>query len=108
MKKLLATIYIVFFACQVTADTTVLSSKNAYNLCTSDISHWIDFCNGLIQGYVDYASLANAACIPIGTTRTTLVTVYINFLPQSEVYETDGPALQAALEILGKAYPCPR
>ena len=63
-------------------------------------------CNEGGKVYVDFASLANAACIPIGTTRTTLVTVYINFLPQSEVYETDGPALQAALEILGKAYPC--
>ena len=108
MKKILATIYVFLYAVQVTADTPVLSSRNAYTLCTTKASHWIDFCNGLIQGYADYASLAEVACIPVGTTRTTLITVYINFLPQSEAYEKAGPALEAALEILSKAYPCSR
>tara|TARA_B100000900_G_C20293091_1_gene598986 strand:+ start:251 stop:577 length:327 start_codon:yes stop_codon:yes gene_type:complete len=106
MKKLIATLSVVLFANQASAESTILSSKSAHSLCTSGVMHWVDFCNGLIQGYADYASLSGAACIPTGTTRTTMITVYINFLPQSDAYKQGESALQAAVEILGKAYPC--
>ena len=106
MKKLLAILTVGLFAYQASAETTVLSSKNAHSLCTTEAPHWVDFCNGLIQGYADYASLSGPACIPTGTTRTTMITLYINFLPQSAAYKQNDSALQAAAEILGKAYPC--
>ena len=106
MKRLIAILSVVLFATQASAESTVLSSKGAHSLCTTEATHWVDFCNGLIQGYADYASLSGAACIPTGTTCTTMITVYINFLPQSDAYKQDDSALQAAVEILGKAYPC--
>lgn len=106
MKKLIAILSVVLFSNQASAESTVLSSKGAHSLCTTEATHWVDFCNGLIQGYADYANLSGAACIPKGTTRTTMITVYINFLAQSDAYKNDDSALQAAVEILGKAYPC--
>ena len=61
MKKLIAILSVVFFANQASAESTVLSSKGAHALCTTEATHWVDFCNGLIQGYADYASLSGAA-----------------------------------------------
>ena len=97
MKKILATIYAVFYAAQVTADTAVLGNRNTYTLWTTQASHWIDFCNGLIHAY---ASLAVTSCIPVGNIGTTLITVYIDFFLRSEAYETARPASEAAIEIL--------
>ena len=57
---------------------TVLYSRNVYSLCTQEDMDWINFCNGLIQGYADYVVLAGASCIPAGTTRTTLITIFID------------------------------
>ena len=79
---------------------TTLSARNAYSLCTTEDMDWINFCNGLIQGYADYA------CIPSGTTRTTLITIYIDRLPSSQAYNNNESALVAAVEILSRAYAC--
>ena len=88
------------------AQETVLTSRNAYSLCNTTASHWVDFCNGLIQGYAEYAVLSGNACIPAGTTRTTLITIYTDRLPQTNAYSKNEPAIMAAVEVLGRAYPC--
>ena len=85
---------------------TTLSARNAYSLCTTEDMDWINFCNGLIQGYADYASLSGNACFPTGTTRTTLITIYIDRLPSSQAYNNNESALVAAVEILSRAYAC--
>ena len=85
---------------------TTLSARNAYSLCTTEDMDWINFCNGLIQGYADYAVLSGNACIPSGTTRTTMITIYTDRLPNSQAYKNNEPALMAAVEILSRAYAC--
>ena len=58
MKKLLLTILsVVLFANQASAESTVLSSKGAHSLCTTEATHWVDFCNGLIQGATQITQL---------------------------------------------------
>ena len=88
------------------AQDTVLTSRNAFRVCNIASEDWVNFCNGLIQGYADYAVLSGNACIPAGTTRTTLITVYIDRLPATQAYANDAPALLAAVEVLKRAYPC--
>ncbi len=85
---------------------TTLSARNAYSLCTKEDMDWINFCNGLIQGYADYASLSGNACFPTGTTVTTLITIYTDRLPNSQAYKNNEPALMAAVEILSRTYSC--
>ena len=60
MKKLIAILSVVLFTNQASAESTVLSSKGAHSLCTTEATHWVDFCNGLIQGYADYAAFEYA------------------------------------------------
>ena len=88
------------------AQETALTSKNTYSLCTTTASHWVDFCNGLRQGYADYAVLYGNACIPAGTTRTTLITIYTDRLPQTNAYSKNEPAIMAAVEVLARVFPC--
>lgn len=85
---------------------TVLYSRNVYSLCTQEDMDWINFCNGLIQGNADYVVLAGASCIPAGTTRTTLITIFIDRLPSSSAYSNDKPALEAVIEVFSRIYPC--
>lgn len=85
---------------------TVIYSRNAYDACTRPEAAWINFCNGLIQGYAETAVIGNVACIPSGTTRTTLVTIYTNRLPSTEAYRRDDPAIYAAMEIFRVVYAC--
>ena len=93
------------FTTTAVSDTS-LSARNAYSLCTTEDMDWINFCNGLIQGYADYASLSGNACFPTGTTRTTLITIYTDRLPRSQAYKSNESALVAAVEILSRAYSC--
>jgi len=86
--------------------SVTLSSKNAHSLCTTSDMDWINFCNGLIQGYADFVVLSGAACIPVGTTRTTLITLYTDRLPSTQAFSKDEPALAAAIEIFSRLYPC--
>jgi len=85
---------------------TTLSARNVYSLCTTEDMDWINFCNGLIQGYADYAVLTGNACIPSGTTRTTMITIFTDQLPDSQAYKNNYPALAAAEEILSRVYSC--
>ena len=105
MKHFITACLITFFASSSSGDT-FLSARNAHTLCTTAATQWVDFCNGLIQGYADYAVLTGNACIPSGTTRTTMITIYTDRLPGSQAYKNNEPALMAAVEILSRAYSC--
>ena len=87
--------------------SVVLLSQNAYQICTKADMNWINFCNGLIQGYADYASLSGKACLPSGITRTQLVTVFTsNLMTSTKAYQNNQSALLASAQVFELAYPC--
>jgi hypothetical protein len=87
--------------------STVLLSQDAYQVCTRANMNWVNFCNGLIQGYADYASLSGRACIPSGVTRTQLVTLFTsNLMKSTKAYQNNQAALLAGVEVFELAYPC--
>ena len=61
----------------------------------------------LIQGYADIAVLSGNACIPTGTTRTAMVTLFTDeAMTGTTAYQNDEPAVAAAIELFRKVYPC--
>lgn len=84
-----------------------LRTSDAVALCLSSEPRWVDFCNGLAQGYAEYAMLHDKACIPYGTTRRELVEVFIGpDVVVSTGYIDDLPAFETALEMFIKHFPC--
>lgn len=84
-----------------------LRTGDAVAICLRRETQWIDFCNGLIQGYAENAMLRGAACVPYGTTRRELVEVFT--APEVVVttgYIDDLPALETAIEVFARHYPC--
>ena len=84
-----------------------LRTADAVALCLRREPEWIDFCNGLLQGYAESAMLRGAACIPFGTSRRDLVEVFT--APEVVVstgYIDNLPALETAAEMLARRYPC--
>ncbi len=84
-----------------------LRTGDAVAICLRRDPQWIDFCNGLIQGYAENAILRGAACVPYGTTRRELVEVFT----APEVVATTGfidnlAALETAIEVFARHYPC--
>ena len=77
--------------------------------CTRVDDEWISFCNGYAQGVADFLELSGAACIPPGTTRTTIVTL-IDRATFSRIRDgsipPETPALSIAIGVLEAAYPC--
>ena len=87
------------------AEENVLRTQNAVEICTRPSQNWIDFCNGLMQAYSDFAILSGAACIPAGVTRTQLVTLFTG-MTNTAAYKDNHAALVAAVEIFKLVYPC--
>jgi len=84
-----------------------LRTGDAVALCLSPESQWVDFCNGLAQGYAEYAMLHDKACIPYGTSRRELVQVFTGpDVVVSTGYIDDLPAFETALEMFIKHFPC--
>lgn len=102
--------FILFFLSIGTAaqaEGTVLATRNVISICTTADEDWVNFCNGLIQGYADFAVLSDNACFPAGTTRTALVTLFTGeAVIATTAYQNDEPALVAAVELFHKVYPC--
>lgn len=85
----------------------IIRTQNAYSVCTKPDMDWINFCNGLMQGYADYVLLTGQACIPPAVTKTQLVTLFTGKLIKiTESYKNDRPALEGAVEVFALAYPC--
>ena len=113
MIKVIKTSAAIFFVVTSISNTTAatastaLSAQNAYEVCTRADMNWINFCNGLIQGYADYAVLSGNACFPVGITRTQLVTLFTsNLLKMTNAYKNNQAALLAAQQAFELAYPC--
>ena len=110
MKKLITVVATAAFAFSMVmpanAQNTVMYSRNAYDVCMTPDMNWINFCNGLVQGYAEMAILSGVACIPNGTTRTTLVTIFTDRLPITQAYRRNDPALVAAMEVFRVVYAC--
>lgn len=83
-----------------------LSARNALSLCTIAQPHWVDFCNGLMQGYADYASLAGKACFPAGIKRTDLVQLFEANVRLTEAWQQDNAAILASTEVFSREFPC--
>ncbi len=84
-----------------------LRTGEAVSLCLERSAPWVDFCNGLMQGYAEYAVTTGKACIPAGISRRKLVETFTG----PDVVLTTGymdnlPALQTAVEMFIRHYPC--
>ena len=90
---------------QAGAEENVLRTKNAVKICTTPSQNWVDFCNGLMQAYSDFAIMSGAACIPVGVTRTQLVKLFTG-MTNTAAYKDDHAALVAAVEVFKLVYPC--
>ena len=88
------------------SQATTLETKEAIRVCNLPQEHWINFCNGLMQGFADYAVLSGNACIPVGTTRTTMVTLLAGLKTDGVNFKDSDPALITANKLLKKYYGC--
>jgi len=106
MKNIVVTLCLVISGWTYAHDT-ILRTQNAYMICTTPDTDWVNFCNGLMQGYADYAVISGKACIPSGVTRTELATLFTSKLVKNtEAYKKDKPAVEEVSEIFSLAYPC--
>lgn len=82
-------------------------TRDIVSLCLSANPIWVDFCNGLFQGYNDYLLIKKLACIPFGVGPSELVDIFIS--PEIVIhsgYIDDWPAIETATEIFMKHFPC--
>ncbi len=85
----------------------ILRTGDAVAVCLRDQPQWVDFCNGLVQGYAEYVVINQKACIPAGTSRRELVAVFT--APEVVVttgFIDDWPAFDTAVEMFIRHYPC--
>ena len=71
-----AVIIAVLWTSGAHSQETVLSTRKLIDACTRADMHWVDFCNGFAQAAHDLAVVSRMACVPPGTSRTTLTTVF--------------------------------
>ena len=84
-----------------------LRTGDAVALCLLRERQWQDFCNGLVQGYADYVVLRKKACIPATVTLRDLVAVFAGpDVVVSTGYIDDLPALETAVEMFIRHFPC--
>lgn len=106
MRNILVTLALLAsLSTQARAEENVLRTQNAVKICTTPSQNWVDFCNGLMQAYSDFAIMSGAACIPVGVTRTQLVKLFTG-MTNTEAYKEDQAALVAAVEVFKLVYPC--
>ena len=68
---------------------------------------WINFCNGLMQGYVDLIYATEPRCIPDRTTRISLSDIFTGpAIYNTEAYEYSDLAIFAAMEVFGTTFQC--
>ena len=106
MRNILVTLALLAsLSIQARAEENVLRTQNAVKICTTPSQNWVDFCNGLMQAYSDFAIMSGAACIPVGVTRTQLVKLFTG-MTNTAAYKEDQAALVAAVEVFKLVYPC--
>ena len=106
MRNILVTLALLAsLSTHARAEENVLRTQNAVKICTTPSQNWVDFCNGLMQAYSDFAIMSGAACIPVGVTRTQLVKLFTG-MTNTKAYKEDQAALVAAVEVFKLVYPC--
>ena len=89
------------------APEVFLRTGDAVALCLRPEPHWQDFCNGLVQGYAEFAVVRGKACIPLGITRRELVEIFAGpDVVVSTGYIDDLPAFETAVEMFIRHFPC--
>lgn len=84
-----------------------LRTGDAVSLCLRNEPQWMDFCNGLMQGYADIAIVTGKACIPFGTSRRELVEIFTSpDVVMTTGYIDDLAAYETAMEVFIKNFPC--
>lgn len=73
--------------------------------CTRADESWVSFCNGYIQAVIDSIPNDDKVCLPVGTTRTDLVTVAEKDITSSRQLRTMN-AHDAVISVLHRHYPC--
>lgn len=85
----------------------ILRTGDTVALCLRPEDHWQNFCDGLAQAYSEVAMRTGKACIPSGTTRRELVATFIGpDVVVSTGFIDDLPALETAVEMFIRHYPC--
>lgn len=84
---------------------TQMNGLSFSNACKRAEEGWVSFCNGYIQAVVDGISKGQSICIPVGTTRTDLVTISEREITGSSELKSLN-AHQAVLSVLLRNYPC--
>lgn len=84
-----------------------MRTADAVALCLRREREWIDFCNGLAQGYAEHAILTGLVCIPFGTTRRELVEVFTGpDVVVSTGFIDNLPAIETSVEMFIRHFPC--
>ena len=73
--------------------------------CTRADEIWVSFCNGYVQAVVDSISDEENICLPIGTTRTDIVTITESEISASSQLRAMN-ANDAVRSVLRRHYPC--
>ena len=90
-----------------TKSATYISTYDAIDVCTRADMDWINFCNGLMQGYADVIYELDPSCIPDGTTRTQLSDIFTGpAVYNTESYKYNKSAFSAALEVFMYTFDC--
>lgn len=96
-----------FISSSAFADSSKMQMDGAgfSDACTRADESWVSFCNGYVQAVVDSIPNGETICLPIGTTRTDLVTVAEKEITASRQLRTMN-AHDAVLSVLRRYYPC--
>lgn len=82
-----------------------LTGKSFSDACTRADESWISFCNGYIHAVIDSIRENGKVCLPVGTTRTDIVTIVEKEITaSSDLQEMN--AHDAVLSVLRRYYPC--
>ena len=97
---------VIFISNNVQA-SVVLDLKNAYEVCNTADMDWINFCNGLMQGYADVIYAIDPNCIPDGTSRTQLSDIFTGpVVYNTESYKNNDSGVNAAIEVFMYTFNC--
>lgn len=75
--------------------------------CTRPSESWVSFCNGYVQSVIDSIQPSAGVCIPLGTTRTDIVTEVEKIITRSADMRLIN-AHEAVLRSILATYPCTR
>ena len=82
-----------------------LTGKSFSDACTRSDESWVSFCNGYIQAVIDSIREDDNVCLPVGTTRTKIVTIVEKEITASSDLQAIN-AHDAVLAVIRPYYSC--